>query len=77
MTPDDIINANALALIIAVYTVDTPFNQKISHEATLFLKTHKAAKDIYSNNEVFVKAYNSIQETDFTVEQLEKYLVLI
>lgn len=47
------------------------------HEIKLFLKTYQTTKHLYPLTETFVGTYNCIRNTQFTIEQLEKYLLLI
>lgn len=79
----DIIRDYKLALFIAFnagyLNIDLNANMIHSwkHEIKLFIKTYNTAKHLYPATEDYVKEYNTIRETQFTVEQLEKYLLLI
>jgi hypothetical protein len=46
-------------------------------EIKLLLDSYVATKHLYPRIQTFVGTYNTIRNTHFTVEQLEKYLLLI
>jgi len=42
-----------------------------------FIITYNKVKDLYLKPKYYVRAYNFLYGTQFTTEQLEKYLLLI
>jgi archaellin len=48
----------------------------LKHEIKLLVDTYVVSKHLYVKTETFIETYNFIRHTHFTVEQLEKYLLL-
>lgn len=59
-------------------TLNVDWNMTDSkREVKLLIDSYKTAKRLYPNTQDYVKVFNTIRNTNFTVEQLEKYLLLI
>jgi len=62
---------------IAEIEANCIMNNKEYNELKTFIKTYSIVKSLYPATQDYVRVYNKIRYTNFTTEQLEKYLLLV